>query len=153
MRAKQDLKRMVRERISAEAGDRLIDDPVATVDELVSQIQATDIVIVSRFHNVVKAILCSKPVIAVASHPKSESLMRSVGLSDYCLDVDGFSADELIGRFRRLEEDAEQLEPHVRVKAAQFRRAVDAQYELLFAAMCPDTTSEHDPVPDLVSAQ
>ena len=63
--------------------------------------------------------------------------MRSVGLSDYCLDVDGFSAEELIGRFRRLEEDAEQLEPHVRVKAAQFRRAVDAQYELLFAVTVP----------------
>ena len=151
VRAKQDLKRMVCERISAEAGDRLIDEPVATVDELVSQIQATDIVIASRFHNVVKAILCGKPVIAIASHPKSESLMRSVGLSDYCLDVDGFSAEELIARFRRLEENAEQLEPHARVKAAQFRRAVDAQYELLFAAMCPDTASEHDPVPDLMS--
>ena len=43
VRAKQDLKRMVRERISAEAGDRLIDDPVVTVDELVSQIRASDI--------------------------------------------------------------------------------------------------------------
>jgi polysaccharide pyruvyl transferase WcaK-like protein len=137
VQAKQDLRRAVSELVSPEAEARLIDEPIATVDDLVSQIRATDLVIVSRFHNVVKAILCKKPVIALASHAKSESLMRSMGLADYCLDVDGFSAGDLIRLFRRLEEEADELEPQVERQTARFRRAVEAQYEAIFAGLSP----------------
>jgi polysaccharide pyruvyl transferase WcaK-like protein len=150
--AKQDLGRAVRELVPPEVAERLIDEPIATVDDLVSQIRATDIVIVSRFHNVVKAILCKKPVIAVASHPKSESLMRSMGLAGYCLDVDGFSAGELIRRFRRLEEEAGELESQVERQTALFRRAVEAQYEAIFAGLRPTGAPEHEvrPAPVVV---
>lgn len=140
--AKRDFRSLVRERISVEADAQLIDEPICSVDDLVAQIEATDIVIATRFHNVVLALLCDKPVISISFHHKCESLMKAMGLSDYCLDLRDLKADAVIARLNELELNAERLKPLIREKAAECRKALDEQYRHIFSAARPSATQD-----------
>jgi hypothetical protein len=59
-------------------------------------------------------------------------LMRQMGLSDYCQDINDLNADRLIDQFCQLEKNAGRLRPMIRQKAEEYRKALDDQYNLLF---------------------
>jgi polysaccharide pyruvyl transferase WcaK-like protein len=111
---------------------QLIDEPIFSVEDLLSQIVATDIVIATRFHNVLLALLCEKPVISISFHPKCESLMSAMGLSAYCLDLNALKVDRLVEKFCDLEANAPKLKPLIRKKVREFRNALDEQYRFIF---------------------
>jgi polysaccharide pyruvyl transferase WcaK-like protein len=130
----QEFRRLLKQQQVCDDSDegRVIDEPATSVSELLSQIAATDIVVATRFHNVLFALLCNKPVIAISFHHKCESLMSSVGLSAYCEDINDLKADRLIVKFRNLQENASELRPMISEKVKEFRKDLDDQYRLLF---------------------
>jgi polysaccharide pyruvyl transferase WcaK-like protein len=134
MRARQEFRDLLRERLRLSVRDEvhIIDEPVLSVRNLLSQIAATDIVVATRFHNVLLALVCNKPVISLSFHHKCESLMSAMGLSMYCLDINDLKADRLIEKFCDLETNASKLKPLIREKVGEFRGALDEQYKLIF---------------------
>jgi polysaccharide pyruvyl transferase WcaK-like protein len=132
MHAWQELKELLKERLSVCDVGHIIDEPICSVEDLLSQIVATDIVVATRFHNVVLALLCNKPVISISFHHKCESLMSAMGLSEYCLDINDLKADRLIEKFCDLETNASKVKPLIRAKAREFREALEEQYKLIF---------------------
>jgi polysaccharide pyruvyl transferase WcaK-like protein len=132
MRARQEFRDLLRERLSVWDEDHIIDEPVVSVENLLSQIAATDIVVATRFHNVLLALLCNKPVISINFHHKCESLMSAMGLSGYCLDINDLKAERLIEKFCDLEINASKLKPLIREKVGEFRKALDVQYRFIF---------------------
>ena len=74
---------------------RVIERPARTVEEVLVQLAATDVVVATRFHNVLLALLLNKPVIAVSFHHKCSSLMSEMGLDDYSQDIDELNAARL----------------------------------------------------------
>ena len=131
----QEFRGLLRERLSVFDEEHIIDEPVSSVEGLLSQIATTDIVVATRFHNVLLALLCEKPVISISFHHKCESLMSVMGLSAYCLDINAFKADSLIEKFCDLETNASKIKSIIREKATEFRGALDEQYDLIFKAM------------------
>ena len=115
---------------------RVIYEPFSSVEGLLSQIAATDIVVATRFHNVLLSLLCDKPVIAISFHHKCESLMNAVGLSAYCLDIDDLKADRLIEKFCDLSKNTDNLRPLVRETISGFRKELDKQYQFIFNDTC-----------------
>jgi polysaccharide pyruvyl transferase WcaK-like protein len=111
----------------------VLDEPVTSVKDLLSQIASTDIVVATRFHNIVFALLCEKPVIAISFHHKCESLMNTMGLSDYCLDINDLKADQLIEKIRAIKINAPKLKLLIREKNEELRKALEEQYEFIFA--------------------
>ena len=73
---------------------------VLSVAQLLSQLAETDIVVATRFHNVLLALLLDKPVIAISFHHKCASLMSEMGLAEYCHDINHMNADRLINNSR-----------------------------------------------------
>jgi polysaccharide pyruvyl transferase WcaK-like protein len=125
----------LRERFSECEDGHIIDEPVYSVESLLSQIAETDIVVATRFHNVLLALLCNKPVIAISFHHKCESLMAAMGLSDYCLDIGTVKADALIEKFLDLKSNSDRLKPIIREKVEQFRQELDEQYKAIFRTL------------------
>jgi polysaccharide pyruvyl transferase WcaK-like protein len=111
---------------------RIIDQAALSVEQLLPQIAATDMVVATRFHNIVLALLLNKPVISISFHHKCTSLMEEMGLSDYCQDINHMDAGRLIQQFRDLERNADKLKPVIREKVKQSRKALDEQYGLIF---------------------
>jgi polysaccharide pyruvyl transferase WcaK-like protein len=132
MQVRREFRDLLKEQLSVYDKGQIIDEPISSVEDLFSQIAATDVVVATRFHNVLLALLCNKPVIAISFHHKCESLMSAIGLSDYCLNINDLKADKLIEKFRDLEINANKIEQSIRCKAREFREALDEQYKLIF---------------------
>ena len=111
---------------------RIINEPTVSLEELLVQIAATDIVVATRFHNVLLALLLNHPVIAISFHHKCSSLMSQMGLSDYCHDINHMNAGRLIEQFQDVDRNAEKLKPVIRQRVEQSRKALKEQYDLIF---------------------
>jgi polysaccharide pyruvyl transferase WcaK-like protein len=90
-------------------------------------------VISPRYHNLVMALMQNKPVIALSDHAKLDSLVTDFGLMQYHVSLRNLSPDDLIGRFKQLENDVERLRPYIKAESDKYRQAVDAQYAALLA--------------------
>ena len=132
MHTRQEFKELLGEWLVAGDECHIIDEPVLSVENLMSQIAATDIVVATRFHNVVLALLCNKPVISISFHHKCESLMSAMGLSRYCLDINDLNADRLIEKFCDVKANASTLKRVIKGKVGEFRNELDEQYKVIF---------------------
>jgi polysaccharide pyruvyl transferase WcaK-like protein len=131
-RARQDLRSSL-EVSGINYGDRkIIDEPASSVDEVLSQLANTDLVVASRFHNVLLALWLNKPVVAISFHEKVDSLMSGMGLSEFCQDIEHIDTKKLIGQFLALEQDAENLRSQIKQKAEAYQMALDKQYDHIF---------------------
>jgi polysaccharide pyruvyl transferase WcaK-like protein len=130
--ATQEFKCLLRRRPLVSSEAHIIDEPILSVDDLLSQIAATDIVVATRFHNVLLALLCEKPVISISFHHKCSSLMSAMGLSSYCLDINDLKTDRLIEKLCDVELNADTIKASIREKVGEFREALDEQYRFIF---------------------
>ena len=131
---KSDFMNLLKERGLATGDGQISAEPVLTVDELLVQLAATDIVISPRFHNLVLALMLNKPVLALSSHQKLDSLMAGLGLAGYCVPLRNLGVDILIKHFVELEKKAEKLKPYIKRKVEQYREAWDQEYSAIFPA-------------------
>jgi polysaccharide pyruvyl transferase WcaK-like protein len=113
----------------------ILDAPATSAEQLVAQLAGTDIVVATRFHNVLLALLLNKPVISISFHHKCASLMEEMGLSAYCHDINHMDAGRLIEQFQDLERNAEKLKPAIKQRVEQSRRALDEQYSVIFKSV------------------
>lgn len=119
-------------RVGAYDDERIIEQPIASVHDVLAEIAATDVIVATRFHNVLLALLLDKPVIAISFHHKSSSLMSTMKLSDYCHSIDGMDADRLIRQFQELEQNRDAVMRTIGQGVDDARAALDEQYDLLF---------------------
>jgi len=129
-RARQDLKSSLEP--SGLMGPDIIDEPAQSAGELLSQLARTDIVIASRFHNVLLALMLHKPVIAISFHEKVDSLMRAMGLTRFCHDIEHINVDALIEQLAFVEEHIENIRCDLDRTTKVYRTALDEQYEAIF---------------------
>ena len=132
-RARHEFKALLSQRLSVADQSRILDEPIHSVEAILSQITATDLVVATRFHNIVMALICNKPVISISFHHKCESLMNAMGLTDYCLDINDLQANKLIEKFSELEKNAGKVKNVISENTAAARAALDEQYEILSA--------------------
>ncbi len=132
----REFRSLLKERLFDDQG-HVIDEPAFSVEQLLLQLANTDMVVATRFHNLLLALLVNKPVISISFHHKCVSLMNQMGLSEYCQDINDLKADVLIEHFRRLEKNAGTLSAMIREKAKGCREALDDQYNLIFQDLGP----------------
>ena len=130
--ATQNFRSLLKARAGTYAAERVIDEPALSVEQLLLQIAATDLVVATRFHNVLLALVLNKPVISISFHHKCASLMEEMGLSEYCQDINHIDAGRLIEQFQQLQRNADKLKSLIRQKVEQSREALDEQYSLIF---------------------
>jgi polysaccharide pyruvyl transferase WcaK-like protein len=131
----QDFKSLLRARLGTYQEGRVIDQPCTNVEEILSELAATDIVVATRFHNVLLALMLKKPVIAISFHQKCASLMSEMGLAEYCHDIRRVSAGELIRQFQELETNSERVAHSIGQRIEEERRVLNEQYELFFKTL------------------
>jgi polysaccharide pyruvyl transferase WcaK-like protein len=108
-------------------------EPALTVGELLRQIRMTDIVVSTRYHNLVMALIQGKPVIALSDHAKLDSLVTDFGLQQYLLHLESLNLDALFGLFADLETNVEKLIPYIEAKTRQYSFVLDRVFNALLA--------------------
>ena len=107
--------------------------PVVGLQELLKQMSGFDFVVTSKFHGVVFSHLLGKPIVSLSYHYKIDNLMRTVGHSEYCLDVERFEVAALTETFRSLVEQADTLRALFTGAVAAYRLKLAAEFDRLFA--------------------
>jgi polysaccharide pyruvyl transferase WcaK-like protein len=130
--ARQDLKALIAERAGNHDIGEIVDEPAAGVDDVLSQIAATDFVVASRFHNVLLGLLMGKPVLALSYHEKVEALMVEANLGEFCQDIESFDLRKMIEQFTSLEEQSSQIKQRLEQDAKARRAALNRQYDRIF---------------------
>jgi polysaccharide pyruvyl transferase WcaK-like protein len=134
-RVRQDVRALLeRGGVSYEAG-QIIDEPARSVHELLSQLAGTDIVVASRFHNVLLALMLRKPVVAISFHEKVDSLMKAMEMTRFSQDIENVDVDKLIDQLGALEENAESIRCRLEQKAESYRANLEEQYEYIFKTL------------------
>lgn len=110
----------------------IIDEPAASVDQVLSQLAATDLVVASRFHNILLALMLAKPVLAISYHEKNAALMASAGLAEFSQDIENIDVQKMKQQFGVLEENSDRIKPQLQRNAIACRAALDDQYNLIF---------------------
>jgi polysaccharide pyruvyl transferase WcaK-like protein len=114
---------------------RLVSEPAESLGELMEQLAGTDVVVASRFHNVVAALKLSKPTISISYGTKSDVLLEQMRLAEFRQHIQSLDVQQLIGQFRALEARAATVVPALRAKNAEWAAELDKQYDVLSAAL------------------
>ena len=130
--ALDDFKALLRTSLGQYDEERIIDEPALSVEQLLPQIAATDIMVATRFHNVLLALVLNKPVISISFHHKCASLMSDIGLTEYCHDINHMNAKELIEQFQDVEKNAEKMKALIMRRVEESRKALDEQSNIIY---------------------
>ena len=131
-RVRKDLRTLLEQSGVTYEKSNIMDEPPGSFEELLSQLAGTKVVVASRFHNLLLAMMLGKPALAISFHEKDDSLMTAVGLQEFCQDIAKLDVAALIEQFVRLEENADRLRQEIRHKTKGYRRELDKQYSCIF---------------------
>jgi polysaccharide pyruvyl transferase WcaK-like protein len=127
-----DLQELVRQKAGSDVADRLFLSHIQTVADLLSLVSKLHLIVASRLHGLLLSQLMYTPSLAVSYESKIDSLMESLGLSEYCLNIDTVEEKTLIERFTSLENSREAIRNRLRQRVADYRAELQAQYEIVF---------------------
>lgn len=133
----QEFMALMREHPVTCGEQQIIHEPVTSVEDLLRQLEGTDLVVATRFHNVLLSLLLNKPTISISFHDKCSSVMRQMGMAEYIVDINELNSEMLIERFCRLQENAESLKTMLAGKVEERRAALDEQYKSILQVMWP----------------
>lgn len=116
-----------------EIADRIAAEPSYSLGDLMAQISKTDIVVATRFHNIVCALKMGKPTISLGYARKNDALMAEMGLGAYCQHVEQFSLALLIEHFDALLANRDMLARHIRKRVSEYDDQLSRQEEFLLS--------------------
>lgn len=128
-----DLLALLNERGVEPSAGQIIDKQIETLEDLLSQLVKTDMVIASRFHGVLLSLRLHKPVVALSYHKKINELMADTGQADYCLSIADFDVESLKERFKCLEANLSEASSEIAQHISTYQAALAEQYRVIFA--------------------
>jgi len=119
------------------APDRLVAEPTPTLRDVMQQIALTDIVVATRFHNVVCALKLGRPTISVGYAGKNDVLLTEMGLGAFCQHIETLDVDGLIEQFGTLVADRQKHAQRIRQTVRAYQQQLTDQDALLAARLRP----------------
>jgi polysaccharide pyruvyl transferase WcaK-like protein len=116
---------------------RIFFEPARNIWDVFQQVSETDIVVASRFHNVICALMLNRPVLSLGYAAKNEALMAEMGLNKYCQHIEEFDVGVLIAQFQEVEQKEKILSDGIRKKNGEYRMHLDRQFGEVFSALKP----------------
>jgi polysaccharide pyruvyl transferase WcaK-like protein len=116
----------------------LIASPISNVQELLNEIERTDLVVASRFHNLVHALALGRPTISVGYSQKFEPLMAGMHLAKYCHRIDSLDVEKLITSFNLMVSDYPRLCATISEIGDQYRSTLESVFDRAFSPRFPN---------------
>lgn len=109
----------------------VVAEPLSTLGDLMRQVAEVDVMVGTRYHNVVSGLKLAKPTISLSYAEKNDRVMADMGLAGYCQDARTVDVDVLIAQFTALEQRTSRLRPAMVKRVAAKVAALEHQFELL----------------------
>jgi polysaccharide pyruvyl transferase WcaK-like protein len=132
-RPRDEIMTQLRATLDAAALARLSAPAISTPDDVLAAVAATDLVVATRFHNVIAGLLLGRPVISAGYAKKNDVLLADMGLGDFCQHAETLDVERLQEQFTALAAAAGPAAEGVCRRVQDYRRQLNAQYAQLFA--------------------
>jgi polysaccharide pyruvyl transferase WcaK-like protein len=113
----------------------VVAEPVSTFGEVMEALEPVGAMVATRFHNLVAALMLSKPTIAIGYSAKHSALMSDMGLAEFTQQVDTLDVDALTEQFLELERRSELLRQSLSVRNAEKIALLESQFDELDAVV------------------
>jgi polysaccharide pyruvyl transferase WcaK-like protein len=123
----------------------LVAEPVTTFRDLMQTMLPVRSVVAIRFHNILCALMLSKPTISISYSPKHDVLMTDMGLPGSSHPASSLDVDRLIEQFKEMESRSAELRQTLEEHNAANRRLLEHQFAELSAVLFPVAKSASDP--------
>jgi polysaccharide pyruvyl transferase WcaK-like protein len=117
--------------------ERIVAESAPSLAELLRQTAEVDIVVASRFHNVLYAMRMGKPTLSLGYAAKHDVLMADMGMSRFTQPLKSLNLTRLIEQFTDLEHDAVQVRRTIADRNASQAQLVSSQFTELSAVLFP----------------
>ena len=107
---------------------------IDTMDELFHEIALTDIVVATRYHNVVAALIMGRPTVSAGYAEKNRWLLADVGLDGHCQSVDTMDPDRIVASVSALLADRDEHVERIRKQTTSWRNEVEAELARVIGA-------------------
>jgi polysaccharide pyruvyl transferase WcaK-like protein len=115
--------------LTALEAERVEQPAIETVTDLLAQLSKVNLVVASRFHNLVMAHMLGKPTIALSYQEKIDCLMQAAELPEYCFHLSDFDVQTLKERIALLEAEAEAIRAKLLLQCEHNRSKLLSQYD------------------------
>jgi polysaccharide pyruvyl transferase WcaK-like protein len=113
-KAVNDLRQAIIAERPSLSGDRLIAEPARSHHDVIRQLSDADVVVSSRFHHLVFAVMLGKLTASLGYSQYHAELMDDMGLGAFCQHSDDMQVDKLIAQFTELTANREHYEGVIR---------------------------------------
>jgi polysaccharide pyruvyl transferase WcaK-like protein len=110
-------------------------EPTETLGAVMAQIAKVEVVVGTRYHNIVCALKLAKPTVALSYSAKSDRIMTEMGLGDFCQDARTVDVDKLVEQFTEVSELAGRITPMLAERSALKVERLSRQYDVLSASL------------------
>lgn len=115
--------------------DDLRFERVEDLDALIERMGAVDLVVASRFHNLIGALMAGRPVVSLGYAAKNRSLLSDVDLGAFCQDIDDIDVDLLVRQVDALLADASARSAVINARVAAHGDALRRQERLIAGSL------------------
>jgi polysaccharide pyruvyl transferase WcaK-like protein len=119
----------------APGDERVLDEPPTSVEGLLGQLAGVELVVATRFHTVLFALMLGKPVASISYNQKNDALMAEMGMASYCQTIETLDFERLVEQLQELQRNAESHRAAIREKSRQYRAQLDELYARIFTGM------------------
>ena len=115
--------------------DSYADEPAESYELIMNQLNTVDLVVASRFHNILLALYLGKPVVSLSYEAKIEALMLDMGLQEFCQTLEEFDLEKVIEQISQLETRAASVHAMIADRARINREKLERQYALIMTSL------------------
>jgi polysaccharide pyruvyl transferase WcaK-like protein len=94
--------------------------------DLSAEMGRAEVVVASRFHNLICALRQERPTVSLGYASKNRRLMHTLGLDEYCQDIETVDAALLLEQLASARAEAAPLSARIRAETSDYARQVHA---------------------------
>jgi polysaccharide pyruvyl transferase WcaK-like protein len=121
----------------------VVAEPVSTFSDIMEALEPVGAVVATRFHNLVAAVMLSKPTIAVGYSSKHNALMSDMGLAEFSHSIESLDVSALTCQFLEMERCSEKLQHSLSIRTAKKAALLEKQFDELDAVVFGRSATEH----------
>jgi polysaccharide pyruvyl transferase WcaK-like protein len=128
----EDLLGRLKQRTGETLAGRVIAEPAQSLTELVAQMSAAELIIATRYHNVVCALISGKPVISIGYADKNDFLLQKANLGAFAQKVDTLDVELLKRQFLELYSSKSNYISNISKMIDDFKSQLEGQQVRIF---------------------
>ena len=100
-----------------------------TFTELTDEMRGAEVVVASRFHNLICALRLARPTVSVGYARKNRHVMQALSLDEYCQDIAELDADRLVTQIQSARDNGQRLSTAIRRVTSEYADKVESLLE------------------------